>query len=298
MIVLVKKEGQLANRIWQLSAFILNARKHHYKICHLCFEDYFDVFSESIERNTDLPVRFVQNKWLRKKCLNLFEKLERWGISNKLCFSHISYYSYLENEEGGEKIFDLESKDYLLKARKKILFMQGWFFGENFRKSDDTNYLRKIWTPNAVYLSEVSATLLQARQVGDLTVGVHIRRGDYATYNNGAWFYKFATYANFLQQFSTLPAFKDSRICFILCCNENVPLQEFDDFQVISESRHFITDMYLLAGCDFIIAPPSSYSMWASFYGQKPLFLAASASQKIDLTEFRVIDTFPYTTPD
>ena len=34
-----------------------------------------------------------------------------------------------------------------------------------------------------------------------------------------------------------------------------------------------IGDLYSLAACDYIIGPPSTYTQWASFYGQVPRFV-------------------------
>jgi hypothetical protein len=36
---------------------------------------------------------------------------------------------------------------------------------------------------------------------------------------------------------------------------------------------HFIEDLYALASCDYIIGPPSTFSQWASFYGNVPRYM-------------------------
>jgi hypothetical protein len=63
-------------------------------------------------------------------------------------------------------------------------------------------------------------------------------------------------------------------LSFIICTNEkNILLPATQNFSVLNEERHFVEDLYLLAKCDYIIGPPSTFSLWASFYGSKPLYM-------------------------
>jgi hypothetical protein len=38
-----------------------------------------------------------------------------------------------------------------------------------------------------------------------------------------------------------------------------------------------VEDLYSLARCDYLLGPPSTFSLWASFYGNVPLHQMASA---------------------
>jgi hypothetical protein len=50
-----------------------------------------------------------------------------------------------------------------------------------------------------------------------------------------------------------------------------------------------LEDMYALAGCDYIIGPPSTFSMWASFIGKVPLFHLHDREINFSLSDFKVI---------
>lgn len=50
--------------------------------------------------------------------------------------------------------------------------------------------------------------------------------------------------------------------------------------------------MYLLARCDYIIDPPSTYTMWASFYGNVPLYMITDPTQSILLDSFQTCHTW------
>jgi len=49
-----------------------------------------------------------------------------------------------------------------------------------------------------------------------------------------------------------------------------------------------VEDMYALAECDYIIGPVSSFTQWASFYGNKPLFHLTDLDGHVERERFRV----------
>jgi hypothetical protein len=77
-------------------------------------------------------------------------------------------------------------------------------------------------------------------------------------------------------------------VAFLLCSNEALDLRDFADLPVRLATGHFVEDLYALAACDYVLGPPSSYSMWASFYGQVPLLHIERPEQEIQLTDFQV----------
>jgi len=46
--------------------------------------------------------------------------------------------------------------------------------------------------------------------------------------------------------------------------------------------------MYGFARCDYLIGPPSTFTMWASFYGQVPLNIICRNDQPQAIDDFRV----------
>ena len=56
-----------------------------------------------------------------------------------------------------------------------------------------------------------------------------------------------------------------------------------------------VGDMYALAKCDYVFGAVSSYSQWASFYGNKPLFQVRDSKDRLELEKFRVsyLDDIP-----
>ena len=70
----------------------------------------------------------------------------------------------------------------------------------------------------------------------------------------------------------------DRNVRFLICSNEDgidkELLKMVSDTNIFSiENTNGITDLYALSKCDYIIGVPSSYSQWASFMGDVPLYL-------------------------
>src|SRR6185312_2200095 len=119
-------------------------------------------------------------------------------------------------------------------------------------------------------------------------VGVHIRKGDYSTFNEGKWFYSNSDYSTFMKNLLKLQLFKEKKIGFLLCSDEKINEADFIGFNVIKSTGHFIEDLYALSCCDFIMGPTSTYSGWASFYGKKPLLHITEKEMKFNKMDFKV----------
>jgi hypothetical protein len=49
--------------------------------------------------------------------------------------------------------------------------------------------------------------------------------------------------------------------------------------------------MYALAQCDLILGPPSTFSQWASFYGQRPLCIVRDREMVVTPQSFVVFNS-------
>jgi hypothetical protein len=123
----------------------------------------------------------------------------------------------------------------------------------------------------------------------DILIGVHIRRGDYKNFENGRYYYENKIFINNMLKLKDL--FPDKKLTFLICSNEKINLNEFKNLNVHLGTGHFIEDLYSLARCNYIIGPPSTYSMWASFYGQVPLFQMKEREEAINLNSFKIISS-------
>lgn len=126
-----------------------------------------------------------------------------------------------------------------------------------------------------------------------MIIGVHIRRGDYATWYNGKFFYSLEQYHQFMLKIKEL--YKDKRVSFFISSNEDFSTDIFNDCNCVrfeKESSGAILDLYTLGICDKIIGPFSSYSRWASFIGEVPLCFLENKKQSFTEECFSPIKDF------
>ena len=62
-------------------------------------------------------------------------------------------------------------------------------------------------------------------------------------------------------------------VCFNLVSDEPIDATAFRGLNTKVHRGTPIEDMYLLASCDYIIGPNSTFSHWASFWGAVPLHI-------------------------
>lgn len=290
MVIIVSREGQLANRIMHASSFIVNACEHGYQVKHIFFDDYYSFFSESLNKNT-APIRF----WGRKKnlWLTIFRSIARFGIRVflKLKISRLPFFEIINYEGYHQELkpFNLNDENFVRKACSKLVLIHGWLFRDPVNQKKHRELLQETWKPNKVFCDQVNAYYDNYRKEHDLLIGVHIRRGDYQGFEGGKWFFTPDQYFEKMKEVAALRIFRDRKIAFVICSNEMDLFFSHDErFSVYREERHFITDLYLLAKCDYIIGPPSTFSIWASFYGGVPLYMIKDISIPVTDENFSI----------
>jgi len=286
MIIIASREGQLANRIWHASAFIVNAQENNYRIIHPFFDEYYPFFSESLNRNKS-PIRF----WGKRKssAYSFLQTLLIFGIKiflklniKKLPFFEIIRYEGYDQEM---KPFDLNDENFINKAKSKLVLVCGWLFRDTVNQEKHKQLLLDTWVPDKQYQEGVESDFKKYKNEHDLLIGVHIRGGDYKKFEKGKWYYTPEEYYKKMQEVAALEIFRNKRIAFVVCTNEkNISMPGTEKFSVFSEERHSIEDLYLLAKCDYIMGPPSTFSIWASFYGAVPLLMIKDIS--VNINEF------------
>ena len=137
---------------------------------------------------------------------------------------------------------------------------------------------------------------LLARSEGRCRLGVHIRRGDYATWNDGRFFYELSEYHAFMLRVQQL--YSDRRVAFFISSNEDFQLSLFEGCtcqRFGKEPSGAILDLYTLSLCDRIMGPFSSYSRWASFINRVPLcFLEEKEQQFTEESFSSIVDFFHF----
>jgi hypothetical protein len=208
---------------------------------------------------------------------------------------------YLERGNGWNNYKGLTWKLTHNKTWDKIFKFFGCTKGWSTRT--DTRYiqqtlpeLKRIFRPKAEIMQKAEAMIASLRNDADLVVGVHIRRGDYATWNEGRFFFELEEYHQFMLRVQQL--YKDKKVAFFISSNEDFSPEQFAGCTCKRFGREpsgAILDLYTLSLCDRIMGPVSSYSRWASFIGQVPLcFLELKEQQFTDESFSKIVDFFHF----
>ena len=132
-----------------------------------------------------------------------------------------------------------------------------------------------LFTINPSYTEPVKAWMSDWQGI---RLGIHIRRGDYAVWNNGIYCYDDTIYADCIRQFAVLHP-NETIDVFLSTNDPNVTVEKFQSL-IKGQTSHIrlhmfggnaVEDLFMLSECDYIIGPPSTYSLVAALYRDIPL---------------------------
>jgi hypothetical protein len=291
MIVFSNKCGQLGNRLFAFAHLIAFSEANELRVTNLSFDEYARYFQGT---SCNLLCQYPQVKtWVRsnniRSCLFLINKailkILRLFKFHKSFFHKIEIADLPEYQFDQARFYDLKSASFLEAARgKQLVFLFGRFFRDYENLTTFQTEIRKYFKPIAEIQNEVNAFLHEVKLNAEIVIGVHIRRGDYEEFANGKYFYSVQNYAQKMRELQD--EMNGVTVRFLVCSNEKIKMNCFDGLSVINGLDHLVKDMYALAECDYIMGPPSTYSLWASFYGNKPLYQIKDINVKIDFSKF------------
>lgn len=168
-----------------------------------------------------------------------------------------------------EHPIDLQSSEVAeIIQQRRMVFLTGCYFdaGDWIERHRET--ICQHFSLHHTHQEQVDLSLSEARAQSSMVVGVHIRQGDYASWKGGKYFYSVKQYRTLMQ--STVSAFPNENIKFLVCSDAELKSSDFGSLPVVIGPGNPVREMYALAGCDLLIGPPSTFSKWAAYYGQRP----------------------------
>jgi len=279
MVIITDRVGQLCNRLFHFSYFIASAIENQYKIINPCFDEYCQYFQATATNDFmghSVSTRITPSRLIDRAILKYLRNYRfPFSTSNILDITH------------SNEIYDLKGADFIKLAKEQIIFTKGWQFKDHENLRKHRNELLKIFSPLKIYQEEVTLNISDLRAKFDCIVGVHIRRGDYREWKDGIYHFSDEVYKSHMQEMALQINLQGKSCCFFICSNEENDGSTFAPLNISVSKRHFITDLYTLSECDYIMGPPSTFSYWASFYGNKPLLILEQATEKLRLDNFR-----------
>lgn len=279
MVILQTKSGQLANRLHIFSWFIANSIEYGYALANPTFDEYCRYFPSTRENNFgDLPITVSAPLNLPYKVFspitNILKKIKPTGKS----------YEFVRSEKSPN--MNLNNPEFVRLAKTKTVYVSGWHFRDTKSMAKHKDIIRSLFTPDEKVMDGISTQFSRIRKKDHSVVGVHIRRGDYRWWQGGKYFLEDYEYAEKMKALELHLNAEGKSVSFLICSNEPVQLENFKQFAIHKGPGDMISDLYSLAACDYVIGPPSTYSMWAAFYGRKQLMHIRKEKQQMELSSF------------
>lgn len=291
-IIISKCSGRFANQLWMFANVLAFAMEHDYQVEAPSFFNYAQKFSYWNKSKlitipagkSETPVELTRKLLYYNNLLGLTHfndykiDLESLSITSKIGSKLKNIFSNQEKLTRlyFEKLEYTEVVNQILK-NDTVVFEGFMFCSSIAQMQKHSNELREIFKPQLPVLQKMD-WLKKQRLIDSIIIGVHIRRGDYKSYREGIYFYELETYKAQMQHLVGLYA--DKNPSFFICSDEPFGESEFKGFNIIQNKNGNATeDLYLLSTCDYLIAPPSTFSKWASFYGEVPLYVIEEANQ-------------------
>jgi hypothetical protein len=276
VILITDNIGQLGNQIVRFAHFIAFAERFGVRVGHAYFDEYARYFPAF---DGDPLARYPRPRRALPRVTQLAARAAR-ELGERLP----------DRDEGpiavvrvGPEEFDLGDRRFVKLAHSaRVVLAHGFLFRDYDSWATNADLLRRVFTPHRRHLEAARSCAAEARGDSDLLIGIHIRRGNYETWNEGRYFWTDEQYQNLMTRAAA--SYAGRRVRFLVCSNDSWALDPLAE-QITPGPGHEVEDMYALAHCDAIVGPPSTYTLWGSFWGQTPLW---SVSDVAEEPNFRV----------
>ena len=181
--------------------------------------------------------------------------------------------------------------------RHRHIVVSGWHarWYDLFLKYRDE--ITDLFTLDSQYTDPVKAKMQKVEQgsTGSIVrLGVHIRRGDYRIFHDGKYLYDDEVYQRHIRRFMMLHPGKAIHV-YIATNDPEVKESSYQE-QCPGAHVHCLggsspEDLFMLSECDYLIGPPSTYSLVAAMYRDIPLYRMDETDEgMMTLESFRRFD--------
>jgi len=266
-IILCSAYGNHSNRLFQSIHFEAFCKEHNVDFTNPTFSDMRKYYFPNSSTNW----RF---NFILQKFPVIFKIMKKLNLVKVVSF----------DSENQNNITELLA---LLSSQPRRLFVSGWAFRVHELTKKYQNYfiskysLREEYFKNNILLDKIN----KLKESDKIVVGVHIRRGDYKYYMESKYYFDDNVYIKYMEKIKKEIDVKyNKKYGFIIFSNENLSISE-NEYTFISNNEWYVDHM-LMSKCDFLLGPPSTFTMWASYIGKVKYFHIENDNGNIDLDSF------------
>jgi hypothetical protein len=284
----------MGNRLLLFAHFIAFAEEHGHRVRNFTFQAYAKFFEGTCrDIYCEYPVAG------RERFLNSIPGLPKLIIDTRFLF-RASRFVRAVNEKFplfGRGIVNLEpppGKITLLDGPEvrslvgsaKTIIANGWHLRAPDALRKHAEKVRRYFDPVPEIEGKVRRIIEGMRQQAQVVIGVHIRHGDFRRWRGGKYYFPASRYAEWMRGLAG--QFSGAKVSFLVCSDEPRSQEEFPGLSVVISENSPVGDLCALAKCDYVLGAMSTFSQWASFQGNKPLFHVRHTDDQVDREKFRV----------
>lgn len=263
MVVLLHSYGQRSNNLFQ-----------HVNIDSYCRENGIYFYNKHIQdMQQDYP-----NVGSKNVLVEILLACKVPQVLNRLKL--ITYVDFLEEEQLEEYRKQLSTH--------KFVSCNGWWFWNSELIVKYRNHYKTIFKPN-VDENYLYSMFLNRQSPDEKLVGVHIRRGDFLQHEGGKYFYSDSVYLDKIHHINEQLSNNCRIIIFSNDINLNKEVYQRNFDNLLFSDRSVIEDHYLMSQCDYLIGPPSTFTLWGSYMGEVPFLHLYDANQEALLHTFAAV---------
>ena len=175
--------------------------------------------------------------------------------------------------------------------KHRHIVVSGWFvrYYDLFLKYRDE--IVDLFTLDEQYTAPVKTKMQEAENLSTLNtqrsmlrLGVHIRRGDYAQWRDGQFYFDNDVYVAHINRFAEM--YPHQKIHVYLSTNDpgvsETGFQQLCPQVVVHHLQGSAPeDLFMLSECDYVIGPPSTFSLVAVMYRDIPLYRMDTADASL-----------------
>ncbi len=265
-MIFVRDKGRMCNNILQYSHVYAWGREHGRSTLSMRFAYKYKYFKISHQAKHNF-LSYVLAKYASKA-----------GLLKTVTFD-------MPGEPTNEKERDM--------LTRRNVIVEGWEvrFYDLFLKYKDE--IIDLFSFDKKISHKVADFVARTSKGSDLKLGLHIRRGDYVRWQKGRYFYDDATYVSVVNRFVSL--FPDKKVTVYICGNDpsldkDFYRQNIRGAEVVFPDGDQAEDLCLFSMCDYLVGPPSTFTLVASMYRDLPLWWIDNKDAAPSLDKFHKFD--------
>ena len=282
--------GRLGNRLHTHANALAWCIENKYNLISLSFSDYADLFKSSPKHKSG-NLQQANSFLFKSLSSGLFKNfLKRLLLSDKW----LERLSWIINQIRPTDNDILRESDLNLQInQKKINVIKYWDVNCTNSLQIHQKKLKDYLKPNERFVVAAEKIIDELKSKHDCLVGVHARRGDYATYLDGIHYHAWESYLHWVNQTKQLLENLGKKNVGIVLCSDEVPPSTVSKGKDVyfNSNNEVMVDIHVLSLCEYNLGPPSSFGTWISWFGNVPRLVVYNNTEITSLEQFEVCNT-------